>query len=258
MRFKITQIHIDFLTKKFITLSLPELTIAFNEHFGLDKTKVQIKSTISNYKILCGRKTGRQKGVSQLFTHSQVEFIKAKYLLHKPKRVAELLNKTCNGSFTEAQIKSFVHNHGINCGRSGHFEKGIVPWNTGTKGVMKVNKTSFKKGDIPLNHRPVGSERITKDGYRSIKIAEPNKWELLQRYNWALIHGNENMPENLRFKDGNRLNCEPDNLEPVTNSEHMRLTHLGYNTMPDEVKPVILNIVKMEDKIYKLTNNAVA
>ena len=258
MRFKVEQIHIDFLTENFITLSLPELTIAFNEHFDLDKTKAQIKSTISNYKIRCGRKTGHPKGVSRLFTHSQVEYIKEKYKKHKPKRVAELLNATCNGSFTEAQIKSFVQNHGINCGRSGHFKKGQIPWNTGTKGVMKPNKTSFKKGDIPCNVRPVGSERITKDGYRSIKIAEPNSWELVQRHNWAKVHGTENMPENLRFKDGNRLNCDIDNLEPVTNAEHIRLTQLGYNSMPDEVKPVILNIAKIENKVHQLTKKEVA
>lgn len=259
MRFKVTSAHIDFLTQQFKTLALPELTAVFNKKFGLDKTEKQIKAAISNHKIRCGRKTGEiKKGVSKLFTHSQVEYIKKMYMNHSPKRVAELLNKTCNGSFTTAQIKSFVHNHGINCGRTGHFEKGQKPWNSGTKGVMKPNKTSFKKGDIPCNVRPVGSERITKDGYRSIKIAEPNKWELLQRHNWAEVHGDENMPDNLRFKDGDKMNCDIDNLEPVTNSENIRLTHLGYNAMPDEVKPVILNVAKVEAKIYQLTNKAVA
>ena len=254
MRFKLTQTHLNFLRLKFKTLALPELTIAFNQHFDLDKTKAQISSTLSNHKILCGRKVGIAKGVSRLFTHSQVEYITEKYKLHSPKRVAELLNKTCNGNFTEAQIRSFTRNHKISSGRSGHFKKGIVPWNTGTKGVMKPNKTSFKKGGVPYNVRPVGSERITKDGYRSIKIAEPNSWELVQRHNWAQVHGTKNMPDNLRFKDGNRLNCDIDNLEPVTNAEHIRLTHLGYSTMPDEVNPVILNIAKVEDKIYQLTN----
>lgn len=37
----------------------------------------------------------------------------------------------------------------------GQFVKGINPWNKGTKGVMKVNSGSFKKGDnvVPLEKR---------------------------------------------------------------------------------------------------------
>lgn len=38
---------------------------------------------------------------------------------------------------------------------SGQFKKGATPWNTGTRGIMKPNKTSFKKGHgyIPLEQR---------------------------------------------------------------------------------------------------------
>ena len=39
----------------------------------------------------------------------------------------------------------------------------------------------FAKGNVPPNHRPVGSERISKDGYIEVKVAEPNKWRLKQR-----------------------------------------------------------------------------
>jgi DNA-directed RNA polymerase subunit RPC12/RpoP len=31
----------------------------------------------------------------------------------------------------------------------GQFEKGLIPWNKETKGIMKSNKTSFKKGEHP-------------------------------------------------------------------------------------------------------------
>ena len=33
------------------------------------------------------------------------------------------------------------------------FKKGGIPWNKGTKGLMKKNKGSFKKGNIPWNKR---------------------------------------------------------------------------------------------------------
>ena len=254
MRFKYTDEQLKFIAAEFKKVGVPGVTIAFNEKFGLEKTERQIKSAITNHKIKCGRSTGAlKKGVSKLFTHSQVEYIAEKYQKHSPKKVAELLNKTCNGSFSEAQIKSFVHNHGINCGRTGYFEKGQAPWNTGTKGVMKPNKTSFKKGSVPACYRAIGSERVIKDGYREIKIDDPNKWELLHRHNWALKYGNENMPENLRFKDGDRMNCDPSNLEPVSNQEHMVLNNMGFNQMPDEVKPVVLNIAKIDVRTQNLS-----
>lgn len=252
MRFVYNDDHLLFLRENYLKLPIEALVSAFNEAFGLNKTRTQIKSTLTNHKIRCGRKGGHIKGVSRLFTHSQVEFITEKYQLHSPAKVAQLLNRTCNGSFTENQIKSFVHNHQINCPRTGRFDKGNEPWNTGTKGLMKANKTSFKKGTTPLNIRPVGSERITKDGYRAIKVAEPNKWELLQRHVWYTAHGSDNRPDNLRFIDGNKLNCELSNLQPVTNSEHIRLTQLGYSNVCDEIKPVLLNIVKIDDKVSKL------
>lgn len=34
-------------------------------------------------------------------------------------------------------------------------KKGSIPWNKGTKGIMKANKTSFKKGELSLNSKKV-------------------------------------------------------------------------------------------------------
>ena len=45
----------------------------------------------------------------------------------------------------------------------------------------KVKHTMFAKGNVPPNHRPVGSERISIDGYIEVKVAEPDKWRLKQR-----------------------------------------------------------------------------
>ena len=258
MRFKYTEIHIDFLEQEYKKTPMPELVDVFNKKFNLNITKHGIKSTLTRFKIRCGRKVGTPKGRSRLFTKSQVLFIAEKYQLHSPKRVAHLLNKTCNGCFTEAQIASFVHNNSINCGRTGQFKKDHEPWNKGTKGVMKANSGTYKKGDVPRNLRPIGSQRTTKDGYRAIKVAYPRKWELLHRHNWALVHGYENMPENLRFKDGNILNCEVSNLEPVSNQEHMILNQMGYNQMPDEVKPVVLNLAKIDVKTQNLRKGVAA
>ena len=47
--------------------------------------------------------------------------------------------------------------------------------------VKNMKKQHLKKGNRPHNYRPVGSERITVDGFIEIKVADPNKWDLKSR-----------------------------------------------------------------------------
>ena len=258
MRLSYTKQHLSFLKKNFPKMNVEKLTEAFNKKFNLNQEVKKIKSTLDNHQIRSGRGRGAIKGEMKLLTPPQVEFLKKEYKTHTSEKVTALINEKFNLSLSANQIRFFIRNHKIQSGRSGHFKAGQTPWNAGTKGVMKPNSGNFKKGATPHNHRPVGSTRLTKDGYTTIKIAEPNEWELLARHNWALKYGSENMPDNLRFKDGDKSNCEPENLEPVSNQEHMMLNQMGFNEMPDEVKPVILMIARIDVKTKNLTESKVA
>jgi len=63
----------------------------------------------------------------------------------------------------------------LSSGKIHRFKKGHSSWNKGK--YMRVSPcTEFKKGCMPHNYKPVGSERITKDGYRERKVADPKKW----------------------------------------------------------------------------------
>ncbi len=128
----------------------------------------------------------------------------------------------------KAMRLSNMHNIG------GHFVKGHIPWNKGKKVPIQDNaiKTQFKPGNIPANHRPVGSivvrsrrNRFKRSGdpvkYQWIKIAEPNKWELLHRYLWKKEHGEFPKGKIIVFKNGNPLECCIDNLEAITRRENM-------------------------------------
>ena len=115
-------------------------------------------------------------------------------------------------SVTSEQMKTACTNRGLKNGRTGHFPKGHVPFVAGTKGFLKRNKGSFPKGHVPHNHRPVGSERITKDGYIEIKVAEPNKFDLKHRVVWREHFGEIPDTHCLRFLDNDKTNCSIDNL----------------------------------------------
>jgi hypothetical protein len=84
--------------------------------------------------------------------------------------------------------------------------------------------TMFKKGIIPKTYKPVGSVRITVDGYYEIKISDPNKWQLMQRYIWEQTNGRKlQKNESVVFLDGNKSNLEPDNLMAIKRSELARV-----------------------------------
>lgn len=138
------------------------------------------------------------------------------------KQLTEIFNKQFNLSLSESSIANRKNKLGLSSGISGgQFQKGHNTWNKGIKGYMGANKTSFKKGNIPHNHRTVGSERISKNGYIEIKVAEPNKWELKHRYIYEKEHGKIPEGYNVMFADKNKLNLDIDNLILVSKSEDL-------------------------------------
>ena len=91
-------------------------------------------------------------------------------------------------------------------------------------------KTWFQKGHIPENAKPMGNERINKEGYIEIKIRErrtkekPNTYALKQRVIWEKAYGEIPPGHVIIFKDGNKLNCELSNLAIVSRAELLQMT----------------------------------
>lgn len=122
---------------------------------------------------------------------------------------------------------SLIKRLGLSNGRATAFGKGHKPWNKGTKGVMQPNSGNFKKGQRPLNYRPVGSERICPaDGYRLIKVSDkPPRWRHKHVVMWEKANGKE-VPDGWRLKllDNDRANptlgnilCVPKAISPLVN-----------------------------------------
>ena len=121
--------------------------------------------------------------------------------------------------FNQKQREQF-----LKIGKNARFTKGSIPKNKGKKwneymspeGQQKILKSCFKKGNIPHNHRPVGSERINVEGYIEVKTQEPNVFELKHRVVWEQHHGKIPKGCNIQFKDGNRQNCAIENLYMIS------------------------------------------
>lgn len=135
------------------------------------------------------------------------------------REIAELMTKRFGHEFTLAQIKNAINRYKLNTGFNGQFKKGNEPANKGKKGLIGANRTSFKKGNRPYNYKPVGSERITKDGYIEVKVADPNKWRLKHIIIWELENGKVPKGCALVFGDGNKNNLDINNLILVSRNQ---------------------------------------
>lgn len=166
---------------------------------------------------------------------------------HEEYQIKELFQERFGILLTESQIGCFKSKYHIRSGtHGGRFAKGFTPHNKGKKmsaeTYRKVKGTMFKKGNIPNNHREVGSERITVDGYVEIKVAEPNKWKLKSRYLYEQYHNVKlTKSDVIIFLDGNRLNLDIDNLFLISRAALARFNQDKlYSDNPEMTKAAAL------------------
>ncbi|MGZ8164112.1 MAG: HNH endonuclease signature motif containing protein [Methylobacter sp.] len=151
-----------------------------------------------------------------------------------------------------ASIASVCNKSGWHSAISGRFSKGFKPHNYGTQGISKPNSGSFKSGQTSPTKCPVGSERINgTNGYIMIKTADPDKWRQKHYVVWESFNGPVPKGFIIRFNDGVKTNCDTANLELTRRQEHLRINNLGYTTAPDELKPVIKALAKVESRIFE-------
>ncbi len=188
------------------------------------------------------------------FSDEQIEFIREIAPGRYSAEITEMVNKQFHLDLKVSQIESCKKNHNIMSGIDSRFKKGMIPYNKGKKGSMspeqyeKCKATMFKKGNIPQNHRPIGSERIDRDGYTYIKVAEPNKWKLKHRLLWEEHNGPIPHKHRLIFADGNRQNICLENLILVSYAESLIMSQRELFSENAEFTKTGVNIAKVLNK----------
>lgn len=188
------------------------------------------------------------------FSDEQIEFIREIAPGRYAAEITEMVNKQFNLDLKVSQIESCKKNHNIMSGIDSRFKKGMIPYNKGKKGSMspeqyeKCKATMFKKENIPQNHRPIGSERIDRDGYTYIKVAEPNKWKLKHRLLWEEHNGPIPHKHRLIFADGNRQNICLENLLLVSYAESLIMSQRELFSENAEFTKTGVNIAKVLNK----------
>lgn len=150
---------------------------------------------------------------------------------------------------------------GDNVGASCRFQKGHVPANKGLRrpgwSPGRMRETQFKKGirqgvAVKL-YRPIGTERVSKDGILQRKVNDDlplqRRWRAVHAIIWEEANGRP-IPQGhiVIFKDRNRRNFDPANLELITLKENMRR-----NTVHNLPKP-LAELVQLRGALNRKIN----
>ncbi|QIK58792.1 HNH endonuclease [Dysgonomonas sp. HDW5A] len=138
------------------------------------------------------------------------------------------------------------------------FPKGHVPMNKGKKqkefmtqeAIDKTKATRFKKGQLPHNTKPIGYERIDKDGYLYYKVEGKRKLVLKHRHVWEQHNGSIPKGYNIQFKDGNKHNCDIENLYMISRANQMAKENSASKNLPDNAVAVYLAGKRGSDKVF--------
>lgn len=145
------------------------------------------------------------------------------------------------------------------------FQPGFEPWNKGVKGVTGLHencrRTQFKKGrpaHESRNYVPIGSYRISKDGYLERKVTDDprifpaRRWTAVHRLVWEAANGPIPKGHIIRFKPDQRTATleliTVDRLECITRAEHARRNH------PASRSPELAKLVQLKGAITRQVN----
>ncbi|MCX4351733.1 MAG: HNH endonuclease signature motif containing protein [Lachnospiraceae bacterium] len=183
-----------------------------------------------------------------VYTEEEHAFMREFVPGHSYREIATAFTEKFGWEISISQVNAYIGNHHLNTGRTGRFQKGQVPPNKGKKGVYAAGceKTWFPKGHIPKNHRPVGSERVNKDGYVEVKVAEPNKWKLKHRIVWEKVNGPVPKGYIIIFRDNDKTNTDINNLLMIKRGIHAVMNHTGLCEYSGEFKDTAVMIAELK------------
>lgn len=158
-------------------------------------------------------------------------------------------------------LNSLCKRKGWTTGRTGQFVKGQASHNKGRKGFAPPGseKGWFRPGErqgvaIRL-YKPIGTERISKDGYLERKINDDlplqRRWRAVHLIRWEAANGPVPSGHALKCLDSNKQNTDPGNWIAIPRALLPRLNGRfgrGYDHAPAELKPTIMAIATLEHK----------
>lgn len=193
------------------------------------------------------------------YTDEHIQFLKDNIKGCEYKVLANMINLNFGTQFSADNISRLAYRNGLKNGRNTHFtegniatqfKKGHTPHNKGKHfSCPESERTQFKKGNKPWNYKPVGSERVSAEGYLEVKIEDPRKWKMKHLIIWEQQHGPIPKGYVVIFADRNKQNLSIENLIMVSRKELLILNRRKLITNNSEITKTGVNIAKIAVKI---------
>lgn len=217
------------------------------------------------------------------WTNEDNEKLRALYPHSPTSDVAKVLERSKSATYGQARklslhkSKAYLASpaacrlrRGDQVGKSYRFPPGHVPANKGLRrpgwSPGRMRETQFKAGErqgvAKKRWKPVGTIMPNGDGYLRIKVADQpesiagkgatsTNWEFVHKRVWEAEHGPIPPGHRIWWKDGDHSNCAIENLELLSDREHMARTTI--HNLPPELKDTIRLVVRVKRAIKKRT-----
>jgi len=208
---------------------------------------------------------------------TDLELLRINYADSKTEDIAQALKRPTVSVYAKAQAlglkKSEAFLAGPNAGRLDgsrdngmRFTKGLTPWNKGVKGSTgyhpNTRRTQFKKGEMrgaaQHNYVPIGTEKISYDGYLVRKVTDDpalvpvRRWQAVHRLVWEEVNGSIPPGFVVCFLPGrkttDRDRITVDALELVSRGE------LAHRNHPRTRDPELAQLVQLKGAITRQVN----
>ena len=185
------------------------------------------------------------------YTADQKDFIEKNAFGKTTDELTKLVNEKFEIELTSKQVRIFKKNNKIKSGIDARFKKGRIPYTKGKKRTWD-SPTEFKKGHIPHNYLPVGTERVNGDDYVDIKVSDPNKWKAKHIMVWEEHNGPVPAGKIIIFGDKDRRNFNINNLICISRGQLATLNVKGLIMNDAELTKTGIVIADTVQKISKL------
>lgn len=251
------------LAERYPSTPNAELLEAFRAEFGWAPSAASLASWAHD------RGIAKDTGAVRWREHPEYdEFLGAAIPGRSEREIAAAFEAEFGIRLTRSRVRNAKARLGVRSGTAGgRFEKGHAPANKGRtwdemgipeESRERMRATQFKRGGLPWTTLPVGAERVTKDGYIEVHVAQRRRerandqWVLKHRLVWEEANGRRLRPgEVVLFADGDKSNLDPENLVAVTQAENIGLYRIGRPYADRETLMGALEIVRLNAAISR-------
>jgi hypothetical protein len=155
---------------------------------------------------------------------------------------------------------------GDNVGAGTRFAAGHVPANKGLRRPGwfrgRMRETQFKRGErrgVALRlWKPIGTERVSKDGYLERKINNDlplqRRWRAVHLILWESVHGPVPKSHAVAFRNGDKADIRLDNLELITRRALMARNTI--HNLPEPLARTVQLLGALNRQIRRRTHGA--